>query len=614
MEERKSLTFLEKAAYGIGAVGKDMVYMLSASYILYYFQDIMGVNTIAMGVILLIARVFDAFNDPIMGVVVAKTKTRWGKFRPWLLIGTITNAVLLVLMFSAPPSLDGSGLIAYAAVTYILWGVTYTMMDIPYWSMVPAFTKSGKEREGLSALARSCAGVGSALITIVTVIAVSTIGGKLDAGNTDNVTRMFDATNTQFTAFLIERDENGNPTENKLSLSDGDVKVTVSGVLRAFEGNVDEATGEPYVAFTNSNTDYTLTIGGWKLEEASGDSAVELAMDSVEDGKAALAIYVNNEVFEGISASGDYTTNLDMHSTLEVERLGFKWFSVAVGVLFILFILVTCLCIKEKSTVDMQTVGVREMFRALIRNDQAMTIVVTIVLVNTALYITSNLLIYFFKYDLGGSNWQGDYTLFNTFVGGMQILAMMIMFPLLRRLFTTLKVFYICAVAEIIGYFVLLAMALGGVNNVFVFFVPGFLIMSGVGILNVVVTIFLANTVDYGELKNYRRDESVIFSMQTFVVKLASGLAALVASICLTVFNIQSDGVLNYTALVDKMDSIGTVTALGDEAVIGLRLVMTLGPTLLLIIALIIFRAKYILSDQKLAEISKELYSRKEGK
>ena len=614
MEERKSLTFLEKAAYGIGAVGKDMVYMLSASYILYYFQDIMGVNTIAMGVILLIARVFDAFNDPIMGVVVAKTRTRWGKFRPWLLIGTITNAVLLVLMFSAPPSLDGSGLIAYAAVTYILWGVTYTMMDIPYWSMVPAFTKSGKEREGLSALARSCAGVGSALITIVTVIAVSTIGGKLDAGNTDNVTRMFDATNTQFTAFLIERDENGNPTENKLSLSDGDVKVTVSGVLRAFEGNVDEATGEPYVAFTNSNTDYTLTIGGWKLEEASGDSAVELAMDSVEDGKAALAIYVNNEVFEGISASGDYTTNLDMHSTLEVERLGFKWFSVAVGVLFILFILVTCLCIKEKSTVDMQTVGVREMFRALIRNDQAMTIVVTIVLVNTALYITSNLLIYFFKYDLGGSNWQGDYTLFNTFVGGMQILAMMIMFPLLRRLFTTLKVFYICAVAEIIGYFVLLAMALGGVNNVFVFFVPGFLIMSGVGILNVVVTIFLANTVDYGELKNYRRDESVIFSMQTFVVKLASGLAALVASICLTVFNIQSDGVLNYTALVDKMDSIGTVTALGDEAVIGLRLVMTLGPTLLLIIALIIFRAKYILSDQKLAEISKELYSRKEGK
>lgn len=176
METKKSLNGAEKFAYGIGAVGKDMVYMLSASYILYYYQDIMGVSAIAMGVILAVARVFDAFNDPIMGVIVAKTKTRWGKFRPWLFIGTLFNAVILYLMFAAPPTLSGGGLVAYAAVTYILWGVTYTMMDIPYWSMVPAFTQAGKERENLSALARSCAGVGSAIISIVTVMAVSALG------------------------------------------------------------------------------------------------------------------------------------------------------------------------------------------------------------------------------------------------------------------------------------------------------------------------------------------------------------------------------------------------------------------------------------------------------
>ena len=64
------LTAKEKIAYGLGAVGKDMVYMLSASYVLYYFQDILGVSAIAMGIILMAARVFDAFNDPIMGVVV----------------------------------------------------------------------------------------------------------------------------------------------------------------------------------------------------------------------------------------------------------------------------------------------------------------------------------------------------------------------------------------------------------------------------------------------------------------------------------------------------------------------------------------------------------------
>ena len=112
MEEKQSLPLKSKISYALGAVGKDMVYMLSASYVLYYFQDLLGVNAIAMGIILMAARVFDAFNDPIMGVIVAKTKTRWGKFRPWLLIGTLTNAVVLGLMFAAPPKLDASGLVA----------------------------------------------------------------------------------------------------------------------------------------------------------------------------------------------------------------------------------------------------------------------------------------------------------------------------------------------------------------------------------------------------------------------------------------------------------------------------------------------------------------------
>ena len=609
----KRLGVKEKAAYGLGAVGKDMVYMLSASYVLYYFQDIMGVNTIAMGVILLVARVFDAFNDPIMGVVVAKTRTRWGKFRPWLLIGTITNAILLVLMFSAPPSFDGGGLVAYAAVTYIVWGITYTMMDIPYWSMVPAFTNSGREREGLSALARSCAGVGSALITVVTVMAVSALGGRVDAKNSDNVEKAFNSNDTAYVYYLVMRDADGNPTSMNTEVPNAVINTTISGVARAFESNTDSETDESYLVFSDSNTDYTIKIGNVELKKETGDCSVELAMDSADDGKAALAVYVSPEAYEKITSSGDYTTTLEMHSTIEVERLGFKWFSVIVGVLFILFILVTCLCIKEKSTVDMETVGVGQMFKALIKNDQAMTIVVTIVLINTALYITSNLLIYFFKYDLGGSNWQGNYTLFNTFSGTAQILAMMLMFPLLRKAFTSLKIFYICAVGEIIGYVILLTMALSGVTNVFMFFVPGFFVMAGVGILNVVVTVFLANTVDYGELKNNRRDESVIFSMQTFVVKLASGLAALVASVCLTVFNIQNDGAMNYQALVNKVSNIGNTQSLGDGSLIGLRIVMTIGPTILLIVALLLFRAKYILTDEKLNEISDELKSRKGG-
>ena len=595
------LKFKEKAAYGLGAVGKDMVYMLSASYVLYYFQDILGVSAIAMGVILLIARIFDAFNDPIMGIIVAKTKTKWGKFRPWLLIGTITNAVILILMFSAPPSLDGKGLVAYAAATYILWGVTYTMMDIPYWSMIPAFTKGGKEREGLSALARSCAGVGSALITIITVMAVSAIGTAMTGKSKDNITKEFTSEERNFTAYVIQLDDDSNPTSNVTPYLNGfnDLKVTLKGTDKVFEDKI---------VFTSDNSDTEFTLNG--IEPKT--SKVEYAADSVDAVEIAVVFYVDKDAYDEINKTGMITGELSMSSNIEVERVGFKYFSMVVGVLFVIFIIVTCVCIKEKSSVDMETASVGQMFKALVQNDQAMTIVLTIVLVNTATYITSNLLIYFFKYDLAGSNWQGNYTLFNTFAGGIQIIAMMAFFPLLRKAFNTLKIFYICVFSAIGGYIILLAMALSGTKNVFPFFVPGFFIMGAVGILNVIVTIFLANTVDYGEYKNKRRDESVIFSMQTFVVKLASGIAALVASICLTVFNIQenSDSEMTFQSLLDKVEDLknNVVEKIDSSAVTGLRMVMTMTPIFVLIVALIVFRAKYKLTDEKLEEISNEIH------
>ena len=603
METKKGLTGKEKFAYGIGAVGKDMVYMLSASYVLYYFQDIMKTSAIAMGFILLIARVFDAFNDPIMGVIVAKTKTKWGKFRPWLLIGTITNAVILFLMFAAPPTLDGKGLIAYAAVTYILWGVTYTMMDIPYWSMIPAFTEGGKEREGLSALGRSCAGVGSAIVTILTVMAVTAIGSSLTAKSTTNITKQFSSDNTKINTYVIELDKDGNPTSNVIEYAEDktDVSVAITGSERAFED---------VYSFNNDNTKYEFTVNGVNAET----SKVEFVMDSETTGEAGLVFYVDSDAFNKISGSDSVKATLTMNSTLEVERVGFKYFSLIIGILFIVFIGITCLCIKEKSSVDMQTPSVKQMFKALLGNDQAMTVVITIVLFNTATYITSNLLIYFFKYDLAGSNWQGNYTLFNTFAGAMQILAMMLFFPLLRKAFDTIKIFYIGVFAAIGGYIILLALSLLGTKSVYPFFVPGFFIMGAVGILNVICTIFLANTCDYGELKNGRRDESVIFSMQTFVVKLASGIAALVASVCLTIFKIQeqSNTEMNLSVLLEKVSSIknNVVETIDTSAVFGLRMVMTLTPIFVLVIALLIFKAKYILTDKKLDEITKELKSR----
>lgn len=609
------LGFKEKFAYGIGAVGKDMVYMLSASYILYYYQDIMGVSAWVMGIILLIARVFDAFNDPLMGVLVAKTKTKFGKFRPWLFIGTLTNAVVLFFMFAAPPTLNAKGMIAYAAVFYILWGVTYTMMDIPYWSMVPAFTESGKERENMSALGRSCAGVGSAIITIVTVLAVAAIGNFALSKTNDNVTKQFNNTFDYdgVSAYVAELDEAGNTTGNVKEISH--VKIDVKASAKEFENET---------SFNNSNCNFDVFFKNAKGYTTGQYTKDDCSMDIVTDDlnyTALAVIYLSSDKFEKID-NEESSMSMDITSTKEVDRLGFKYFSLIVAILFFIFILITCLFIKEKSTVDVQTASIGDMFKALVQNDQAMAIVITIVLVNSSVYITSNLLIYFFKYDIGGASWQGNYTLFNTFGGGIQILAMMIFFPVMRKFINTLKMFYVSVISAIFGYVVLLVMALSGVNSVYLFFVPGFFIFGAVGLLNVLVTVFLANTVDYGEIKNNRRDESVIFSMQTFVVKLASGIAALAAAVSLSVFNISKtdvsfeavDGSLitGLKTMIENLRESSAVSVSGGS-IIGLRFVMTVLPMIVLVIALFIFKAKYKLNDEKLAEITAKIKERRDA-
>lgn len=224
----------------------------------------------------------------------------------------------------------------------------------------------------------------------------------------------------------------------------------------------------------------------------------------------------------------------------------------------------------------MQTASVKEMFKALFRNDQAMTIVVAIVMINTALYITSNLVIYFFKYDFSPSVWQSNYTLFNIFGGAFQILAMMILFPVLRKFMNTLKIFYVSFTMAFVGYLTLLGITFTGSSNVYLLLIPAFFIMSAMGMLNVIVTVFLANTVDYGEYKNNRRDESVIFSMQTFVVKLSSGIAALAASVVIQVFNIKKDETGEVLQAIDRTSRM------------GLRMCMTVIPIIVLIVGLIV--------------------------
>lgn len=179
-----------KLGYGVGAVGLDLSYGMFYSYLSIYLTDALGISPLFLLILTPLARIWDGVNDPMMGMIVDKTKTKMGKYRPWILIGTLLNAVVLCMLFNAPnlPS-DSAKLLVYAGVLYVFWGMTNTLADIPFWSMVPSFATEEKDRNLVSTIARAFSGIGQGIISIFTPIAVAYFGGvagsKLDAMTPD---------------------------------------------------------------------------------------------------------------------------------------------------------------------------------------------------------------------------------------------------------------------------------------------------------------------------------------------------------------------------------------------------------------------------------------------
>ncbi len=172
-------TWGQKIGYGIGAVGLDLSYGLFYSYLSYYLSSVLGIKEAFLLLLTPLARIWDGVNDPIMGTIVDSTKTKMGKYRPWILIGAISNAVVLSLLFTSF-GMSGTKLYIYIAVMYILWGMTNTTADIPYWSMVPSFTNDPKDRNMIATVARTFSGLGQGLITVLTPIILP----KLSSGMT----------------------------------------------------------------------------------------------------------------------------------------------------------------------------------------------------------------------------------------------------------------------------------------------------------------------------------------------------------------------------------------------------------------------------------------------
>ncbi len=163
--------------YGMGDLGSGMVWGLTTTFLLFFYTDIFGLTAAAVGTLFVVARVFDAINDPIMGMITERFHTRWGKFRHYLLFGAPILGILLVFTFSTP-ELSNSAKLVYAYITYISLGAIYTATNLPYGALATTMTQDAGERNILSG-SRSFLGIiGNGLIVgVLTPILVQALGG-----------------------------------------------------------------------------------------------------------------------------------------------------------------------------------------------------------------------------------------------------------------------------------------------------------------------------------------------------------------------------------------------------------------------------------------------------
>lgn len=379
--------------FSIGTLGRDMVYAIITMFLMYYLTDIIQLedNTLLqITIVMFFARIFDALNDPVMGTIVDNTRTRFGKFKPWIFIGVVLSGIFTALIFT-DFGVVGSKYVLLFAVLYVGWGVSYTMNDIAYWSMLPALSTSQKEREQLGSLAKIFANIG--LFGVVVGV--------------DPITRALGA--------FLEKQGYENP-------------MVLSYKLFAFG----------LVIFMIIFQAFTL----WGVKEPP------------------LSIQAKNK----------------------------------------------------------HNIGLSGMFKAIIKNDQLLSIAGSMILFMIGYTTTTNFGLYFFKYAYGNQNM---YSIYAAILGISQLSALAV-FPLLTKKHTRKQLYTLATFGVALGYILFLVspmhMGIISIAGVFIFFCES--------LVQLLCLVFLADTVEYGQWKLGVRNESITFSIQPFIYKLSGGIAA----------------------------------------------------------------------------------------
>ena len=474
--------------FGMGTIGRDMFYTMVSMFVMFYITDVLDVPDATLALITTVLtglRVFDAFNDPIMGLIVDNTKSRYGKFKPGILIGAIIAAVCMLMMFldlgltdnavelakgGAGDSAVASASIAYAVVfgvSYLLWDISYGLNDIAYWSMMPSLSTNQKVREKIGSAARFCANIG--------------------------------------------------------------LFAAVVGIVPA----------------TN---------------------ALGKAADSIID-----------------------PITKELTATAEGLKQGWFYFALIVVVLMLGFQAITLIGVKERKGFfkEEESTSLREMFRVIIKNDQLLWVAISMSMFMIGYITTTSFGTYFFKYAYGDDNM---YSVFAAVLGVSQLAALGV-FTLFSKRYTRRKLYTGSTIIVVAGYILFFFSPM----NMVIIGIAGVLIFVGQAFMQMLMLMFLADTIEYGQLKLGKRNESITFSIQPFINKIGGAVAT---------------GVVGLTLIISGINNANNPSEVTDGGITIMKTAMLILPLVTIVAGYFINMKKFKIDEKKHAQILAELKKR----
>lgn len=177
MESTRQVTRLEYSVYTTGIAGQNILYNFMSMYAMFFFTDLLKISSTAATAIVFLASIWDAFNDPMMGLIADKTKTRIGKFRPYLLGGSVLVLITTILVYTKLGSTPQQTVV-FAAIIYILWGMSFTISDIPIWALSSVASNIPSERNKMISFGKIGGTIGVVLCVIFSVQLLNYFGGE----------------------------------------------------------------------------------------------------------------------------------------------------------------------------------------------------------------------------------------------------------------------------------------------------------------------------------------------------------------------------------------------------------------------------------------------------